>query len=384
MKNPVRTRKHRRDGRYWEDPRRNAASIGCSRCAELGICGGLHTGSSAFDCTSYCCGIPDKCTAVCPRNRSFVDRIREVSGFDLEQLERIRGTGFPSLPSSVPLIYAKGRRQTLFNPGFAGVSLYQLFDRKARVVRFESRQELASYFGLHASTRILASGTAKDPPLERWWELGSRRREILSQLLDLGIIAATTPNFSVFSDVPRWDNLHAMKRIAICWREMLDVGVPTAIHVNARAHRDWERWTAFVRSREEVDAIAYEFATGAATRLSYHVDELRHLADRVNRPLKLVVRGALSELPKLRESYAEVTMFDSTTYMRTVNRKFGVFRENGSPSWKDAPNRPSVDLDALIEHNHLTMLRAATPRSRSASCAEDAARAQADGGGVRV
>jgi hypothetical protein len=358
-----RSRKNRRDGRYWDDPHRNASSLGCFRCTDRPVCGGLHTASSAFDCTSYCCGTPHSCTVVCPLNPDFVDRAREVSGFDLETLERVRAVRFPALPSSVPLIYSRGKREMPFNPEVAAVSLYLLFSRRDGGGKFKSHAELATFFGLDTSTRIIASGTAKDPPIERWWEMGSRRREILTQLLDLGIIAATAPNFSVFSDVPRWDNLYAMKRIAICWREMLDVGLPAALHVNARTSRDWARWTAFVQSREEIDALAYEFATGAATRMTYHVDELRHLADRVNRPLKLLVRGALSEFSSLRQSFAEVTMLDSSTYMRTVNRKFGVVRESKPPLWRDAPNRPDVDLDSLIEHNHLTMLRATAPKS---------------------
>lgn len=352
MRKNARARKSRRDKRYWDAPRHNALSLGCSRCADFGMCGGLHTASGAFDCTTYCCGEPQKCADVCPRNPRFVDRVREVSGFDLQQLKSLGSVPFPSLPSSVPLIYAKGSRQKHFNPQFAGVSLYQLVDRKSRQSKFRSRAQLLDHFGLDASTRIIASGTDMDPPLERWWQLSSSRSEILVQLRDIGIEAVTAPNFSVFSDIPRWDNFHAMKRIAICWRETLAVGLPCALHVNARSARDWERWTEFARSREEVDAIAYEFATGAAVRLSYHVDELRHLADRVNRPLKLVVRGALSELTKLRESYAEVTMLDSSTYMRTVNRKIAMVRENGSMYWTNAPDRPNVDLDALIQHNH--------------------------------
>ncbi len=320
------------------------------------MCGGLHTSSGAFDCLSYCCGTPDKCTTVCPRHPNFVDRVQEVSGLELLQLERVRGAPFPSLPSSVPLIYARGVRREPFNPEFAAVSLYDLIDRTRARIKFESRTQLQNHFGLHHSTRIIASGTQQDPPLERWWDLSSQRRGVLEQLLAIGIEGVTAPNFSVFSDVPRWDNFHAMKRIAICCTEMLDIGLPCALHVNARSPRDWERWADFVRAREEIDAISYEFATGAAVRLWYHLDELRHLADRVNRPLKLVVRGALYELRSLRESYAEVAMLDSTTYLRTVNRKIAEVRLDGRAYWKSAPDRPDVDLDALLEHNHRSML----------------------------
>jgi hypothetical protein len=359
VKNRVRARKNRRDARYWDDQRRNTPSLGCSRCSELPLCGGLYTSSSAFDCLSYCCGTPDTCTTVCPRNNKFVARVREVSGFELYQIAPTRTRQFPGLPSSIPLIYAKGKRVKPFGPQFAAVSLHQLVDRKLAQSKFRSREELWGYFGLDPSTAIIASGTAKDPVLERWWEIQtSKRIEILKQLSALGIAAITAPNFSVFSDVPRWDNFHDMKRIAICWREILEAGMPAALHVNARATRDWERWADFVKSHTEVDAIAYEFATGAVARFSYHVDELCHLADRVGRPLKLVVRGALPALAQLRKSYAVVSMIDSTTYMRSANRKFAVVRENGVIVWKDAPDRPAVDMDSLTEHNHLTMLKA--------------------------
>jgi hypothetical protein len=208
----------------------------------------------------------------------------------------------------------------------------------------------------------LLTGTAEDRPLERWWSLGAARRDILSQLATWGRVAASTPNFSVFSDVPRWDNFHAMMRIGICWQEMTDAGIPTALHVNARSHRDWERWTAFVRERPEVTAIAYEFATGAAgsSRMAYHVEQLRHLADHVNRPLTLVVRGGFNALSGLRKSFAHITMVDSTTHMKTVNRKIAIARANGRIQWKDAPGRPKVDVARLLEHNHLSMLAAVT------------------------
>jgi hypothetical protein len=359
MKKVARARKNRCDARYWDDHLVNSPSLGCSRCAELPLCGGLHTASSAFDCITYCCGSQETCTTVCPRNRHFVDRVREVAGFELSGVAPTQTPQFPALPASVPLIYSKGLRKKQFRPEFAAVSLYQLVSRKTASPRFHTSESLWTYFGINSTTPVIVSGTAKDPPLERWWGLGSSsRREILAHLAELGVAALTTPNYSVFSDVPRWDNFHAMRRIEICWRESMDAGIPCALHVNARALRDWERWTHFVKAVPQVGAIAYEFATGAASRFSYHVDELCRLADVVGRPMKLVVRGALPALTTLRRSYAMVSMIDSTTYMRSANRKFAVVREDGIVSWKDAPDRPAVDLDSLIEHNYLTMLKA--------------------------
>jgi hypothetical protein len=263
----------------------------------------------------------------------------------------------------VPLIYSRGRRRNRFRPSAVGLLLYQLIDRRTGELRFGDRGALCQYFGIDPATPIILTGTAIDKSLERWWSLGERRRDTIASLRSLGIAAATTPNYSVFSDVPRWDNFHAMARIGICWQEMTEAGLPTALHVNARAQSDWRRWTEFVQQRPEITAISYEFATGAAgpIRMAYHIDELRHLADRVDRPLALVVRGGRTALPALRHSYARVTMLDSTTYMRTVNRSRGTLRENGDIAWQVAPGRPNVNLDDLLEHNYRTMLKAATP-----------------------
>jgi hypothetical protein len=238
-----------------------------------------------------------------------------------------------------------------------------LIDRRSGERRFNDRNALCQYFGIDLTTPIVLTGTAMDKTLERWWSLGNQRRAAIANIRSLGILAATTPNYSVFSDVPRWDNFHAMVRIGICWQEMTEAGVPTALHVNARAQIDWRRWTEFVQQRPEIRAIAYEFATGAAgrIRMAYHVDELRHLADRVDRPLTLVVRGGRTALPSLRQSYSQVSMLDSSTYMRTVNRSRGTVRKNGEIAWQPAPGRPDVDLDELLEHNYRTMLGATTP-----------------------
>jgi len=365
MKMLVKSRQRRREGRYWDDPRRNSSSLGCGRCHEIGLCGGLHVRSDAFDCLTYCCAKPDACTTVCPKNRTFVERVREVGGFELLHIRRAMRLDFPLIPYSVPLIYSRGVRKGGFRPAAVGIALYQLLERGTSELRFANKGALCQHFGIDPTTPVFLTGTAIDKTLERWWSLGEqRRRGVLARIRSLGILAATTPNYSVFSDVPRWDNFHAMKRIGLCWQEMTEAGIPTALHVNARAPSDWRRWTELVQERPEITAIAYEFATGAAgsTRMAYHVDELQHLADRVARPLTLVVRGGLTALPALRQSYSQVTMLDSTTYMKTAYRRKGITGNNSTIVWQAAPGCPNINLDELIEHNYHVMRIVATPR----------------------
>jgi len=71
---------------------------------------------------------------------------------------------------------------------------------------------------------VILTGTALDPPLERWWSLGRERLDAIRVLRDLGITLVTTPNFSLFTNHPRWDDLHSMKRIAIVHEGFLRLG----------------------------------------------------------------------------------------------------------------------------------------------------------------
>lgn len=143
--------------------------------------------------------------------------------------------------------------------------LYRVISRHDGSTRFGNRRELADNFRIPRTMPVILTltGTAFDPPLERWWALGLDRIDAIRRLRDLGTALVTTPNFSLFSDQPRWDDLHSMKRIAIVHEEFLHESVPAALHVNARTERGWERWGEYIGQRPEVTHIAFEFATGA-------------------------------------------------------------------------------------------------------------------------
>ena len=130
---------------------------------------------------------------------------------------------------------------------------------------------LAARFLIPEGAKIVVSGVDKDGPIERWWELKDRR-PILAALKDLGIALITTPNYSVLTDVPRTDNLHAMKRILMAWTEMASAGLATALHVNAadrtrlcplgRIDRRTGRRSKFWRSNSRQAAAVASASTG--------------------------------------------------------------------------------------------------------------------------
>ena len=120
-----------------------------------------------------------------------------------------------------------------------------------------------------------------------------RRAEALRAMRMGGVSFMTTPNYSVTLNVPRWDDLYAIKRIGLIHAEMIGEGMPTALHVNGRTDTDFRRWAEFIAARDEVTHIAYEFTTGTGwvRRRDHHAAWLCGLARDVGRPLHLVVRG---------------------------------------------------------------------------------------------
>jgi len=162
----------------------------------------------------------------------------------------------------------------------------------------------------------------------------------------------TVPNFSLFADVPRHDNLFNMKRIAIAWLELVFAGIPTALHVNARTDRDWERWAEFIFHQPASQTLSFEFATGAKIngRGIWYVDRLNWLARQVNRPLAIAVRGTLG-LESLRRNFEKVFVVDTSAYSKAI-RRFRARRDSYSVvRWRRSFTLARQPIDHILQHN---------------------------------
>lgn len=329
-------------------------SLGCLNCPENNTCGGLHTSGDHFDCLVFCeCDDSSDCQYVCPNNLLlYMARFHEVLGFEFDSVPLVQTLPYPSLPCSVPLLYHSSGRSGSLNIDTVAVPLSFLLDRKTGMLRFATREAVAAAFGFDQSSRLIITGVDLDQPIEDYWSF-RRATRIPEQLAALRPDLITTPNYSTPLDTPRWDNLHNMKRIAICWSELIQAGIPTSLHLNARTDRDYERWTEFVAGRDEVRSVSLEYATGGAKleRGEWHTEKLVALASAVPRPLQLVVRGGLVHLDELYNAFSEVIFIDTTSFIKTINRQKFVRRASGKPDWQRAATRKAQPLDALLQHN---------------------------------
>jgi hypothetical protein len=221
------------------------------------------------------------------------------------------------------------------------------------VPKFASESELRGEFGLSAETVIVLTGTDQDPPLERWWRYGERRARIIASLRELGVSLVTTPNYSLFADTPRWDDMHSMKRIALVNSEFMRGGLASALHVNARSDSDALRWVEFVASRPEISHLAYEFTTGSgrAERREIHARWLARIALSIDRPLTLIVRGGIEVLPILSEAFHSLVVLETSAFMKTMNRQRAMIAGNTGLSWEPVPTAAGAALDDVFEHN---------------------------------
>jgi hypothetical protein len=353
---PKRTPRHVRQ--LWHDEQHNPPALGCTACPEKKLCGGVCVAAPYFDCLTYCCGKPAECGSVCRLHPRYADRVWEVRGLDLGNVPRCQPLEAPPLPRSAAILFHGNSRSLAIAPSWAALPLYAMFNRATGEARTSSPAELRDTYRLAPDTQLLLTGTDEDPPIERWWELGiSRRAAIIRAMRDAGVGMTTTPNYSLTVNVPRWDDLYAMKRIGLVHAEFLDAGMPAALHINGRTDTDFKRWTEFIVARDEITHVAYEFTTGPgwADRRRQHAAWLLHLATNVGRPLHLVVRGGIDLLASFAAVFAGVTFLETDSFMKTMMRQRATLLDNGRISWNSSPTEPGAPLDEMLVANIRTM-----------------------------
>jgi hypothetical protein len=196
-------------------------------------------------------------------------------------------------------------------------------------------------------------------------------------LRECGVTLATTPNFSLFVDRPRWDDLHSIKRIALAHWEFLDEGLAAALHVNGRTEMDFHRWAEFLGERPEITHIAYEFTTGTgrSSRRGLHVDWLCGLVGKVGRPLHLVIRGGMEALQTLYDAFdGSITVLETSAFIKTMMQQRAAYSKE-SIAWLPAPTAVDEPLDELYEANRQMVsewICGLVPVSRPATTADSA------------
>jgi hypothetical protein len=343
-------------------------ALGCVQCPERKLCGGYHVEAGMFSCLDHCnCSDKAACDVVCPNNPIYSDFIKEVGGLDLGKIEKRDPLPTWRLPDIIPLFYRSPKLAGRIGCAVAAIPFNETYRRSGRTGTALTRSELEEKFKFGAGTKLVLSGIEHDRHVEQWWSSGGRK-ELLAGIRRLGVLLATTPNFSTMLDVPRHDNLHALKRIALVWAELHDARIPTALHLNALNEQDFRSLHSFLTFHTEISVVSFEYTTGSAIHKwgEFYTGQLVHLARTVGRPLTLVLRGGVQWLHLLMPEFQRITLLDTNPAMLTLYRRRAVLAPGGRLRSHKYPTRAEEALDELLAHNlevsaqYLRLRRAAT------------------------
>lgn len=329
-------------------------ALGCPSCRHFETCGGLSIEEGVFDCLAFCCAKPKSCSLVC-RNKAelFAEQMREISGFEFGNVARTQAIGLELKDDIVPLIYHGSSRASALSHSAMALRLADLVNFRTETLRFDTRAALCKAFRIDETAALILTGVDHDHRIEPWWALGDKRLLIIEQLRQIGVTLVTTPNFSVFLNHPRTDDLHAMKRIALVFAEFQLGGLACALHAHGRTERDFHRWALFIRERSEIQILSYEFITGPAAkaRRPFHLEQLALIAKMAGRDLDIIVRGKPDVIPFLRQHFRRVIYIESGAFVKTINRQRADRVGNRDLTWATMLTDPGAPIDALFQHN---------------------------------
>jgi hypothetical protein len=319
-------------------------ALGCLDCFALEHCGGLYI-PGGLDCLCYCCNKPDTCTYLCPRSKHFLTVWRDTDGIQIaiKPLHQ-RPT---ALPAYIPLIQHGSKRMTPLNATMVALTTFDVTRTDKQIKdMLRDPEQLRQKFRLASTTPFILSSIAQDLELERYWR-ERHQRGLIEGIKATNPAHIIAPNFSLFRDVPRFDNLANIKRSLLCAEEFSTAGLSVIPYIAGITAHDWQRWAAFLREHQEITMVCKEFQTGASTRTKgdWHVHRLQELQQEIGRALHIIAVGGRRYIPALRH-FAQYTVIDSNPFMRTMHRR--TLTPHG---WQETPTPPTAPLDDLLAHN---------------------------------
>jgi hypothetical protein len=319
-------------------------ALGCQHCFAQEACGGFyHPGN--LDCLTYCCNTPASCSYLCPRNNKFLAIWRDTDGLDIN-IKTLQQHD-DQLPTYIPLVQHGSQRCGQLQVPFAAITTFSA-TRRDKATRDMLRDSVAlrQRYRLALTVPIILSSIAKDAKLERYWRDRHHHR-IIDGIKSLAPAHVIAPNFSLFRDVPRFDNLANIKRSLLCAEELSAAGLSVIPYIAGITAHDWDRWAAFLREHHTIRMVCKEFQTGPSSNIkgAWHIARLEELQQRTGRALHLIAIGGRRHLPRLR-AFPHLTVIDSVPFMRTMHRR--ILNTGG---WAPAPTPLNAPLDDLLAHN---------------------------------
>lgn len=325
----------------------------CLDCYASPPCGGMTNLFSAIGCCHGCAA--GTCDYTCPNNRElYRRRLADVNGLDDYRISRVvapEGVGFPRY---IPLIHHGSSRQVSLACDVVAVPLFKTvchLDRKTYGCRFKSADELLRYFRVQRPAQVILCGIAPDRQLEWFWHR-HRKFDIADFIQRLGCVAVTAPNFSFFSDYPRYHILYNRKRILLAMERLSIAGVAVIPHLNALTQMDWDFWLSFLREHSSVSVVIKEFQTGNRPTKpgDESFDKIVELQQQLGRPLHPILVAGSRYYGDAAKSFKTFSILDSRPFLQSMNRT-RLAKQDGRWDFVPNPLPQGHPVDELLAYN---------------------------------
>lgn len=332
----------------------------CRECFVRDLCGGwMASGDDEPMFTCFEAFGNGRGLFIDPSNqRDFWQRLAEVRFFDPAHPAPFVPAALAEFPEYLPLVQGGVCFNRRLNLDFAALNLIEIFHGdKAQGLSFGEREltaeSLRAEWGLRPDAKLLLSGVANDPELERL--AGNyRARDIARKVAALGVTAVTAPNFTFWKNAPRLENLVNRMRMFRVAEELSAHGVAVIPHLNSTNPRDWTWMLEFYREHPELASVCMEFRTGNRIKevRRRKIGALTRLRDLLGRELHPVVIGNIEAAREMRPHFPQVTAIDSVAALKTIRRQEAIHRVGIGLAWRKQPIATGACMADLYEWNH--------------------------------
>ena len=232
-----------------------ACGLDCDRCPAAARCGktpnfclaGRHRDGGTDD---------DRC-ATCQDSPLLRMKVRQavmdsLGGLDLVWPRPVRHHQVRDLPVHLPVLI-----QAYADPvEIPWVTLHvgRVFGITGRELTPKHRQPLRQVYRLSPTTKLALEGYVEDRVLEGLW---ANRRVVIQQLRGLGFDLILAPNFSVWYDHSRFEQLLQQRRSFIFYHQLIEAGLPAIPDVGwSLFEPDGRLWAAWVNRQPDLRAVS--------------------------------------------------------------------------------------------------------------------------------
>ena len=221
-----------------------ACGLQCDACPAAARCGRTPN----FCLRGRCEGCADPQQLMAERHRVM----EHLGGLDLKWPRPVRHPDLPALPDHLPVLV-----QAYADPvDVPWVALHggRVFGATGCSITPKHRQPLGEIYRLGPNTKVALQLYVEDRVLEGLW---ASRRTIIAELRELAFDLVLAPNYSVWRDSSRWDQLVQQRRSFAFYHELVEAGLPAVPDVGFSLFEpDGRLWAVWINSQPDLAAVS--------------------------------------------------------------------------------------------------------------------------------